>query len=164
MPDIYGERNGGTDEYPFMGKTKMAEKNEALLPPDDIEDDSFDRVATAKERLKEHIDLLTKEGCNGKGIWDSWNSGTLAFLKSMVRVVKKQKRKIDQDELSLSDAIESESGGSSLGSGKVEDSDLKLLTDIYFEVRNSVVTSSLLSSFTNEDSKFLVFKDIILSK
>jgi hypothetical protein len=135
-PYRYGVQCGGTDDSPFQGKTELARMTKALMPPVNLDDDSFDRVETARERLKAHIDTLVEKGNNGKGVFDAWNSGTVAFLKAMVRVVKRKKRKVDQDELSLAEAIEVEQGDASgIGSAKALDADLKTLTDLYFDCR-----------------------------
>ena len=109
-PKYYGKQCGGDGKGSFKGKTQLAQMSGALLPPLNLDDDSFDRVETARERLKKHIDILVEDGNNKKGVWDSWNSGTVAFLKAMVRVVKRKKRKVDQDELSLTEAIDAERG------------------------------------------------------
>ena len=132
-PHKYGKQCGGTVELPFKGKTQLAQMTGALLPPANLDDDTFDRVETARERLMKHIETLVEKGNNGKGVWDSWNSGTVAFLKAMVRVVKRKKRKVDQDELSLCEAIEVEVGDGNIGSAKALDADLKTLTDLYFD-------------------------------
>jgi hypothetical protein len=120
--------------------TQLAKDTNALETPDEVlRGDHFDKAAVATKLLREMSAKLTE--AKGGGVFESWDSSTLAFLKGIANFDHLHKRRTSvQKHLSLHGAIEAENEAMKEASSfgvrheNEDDSHEKKLADVFFEV------------------------------
>eukprot|EP00942_MAST-04A_sp_MAST-4A-sp1_P012913 g12913.t1 len=136
-PHITPEENPNHVKNPV---TDLARETNALQPPDVTKHPHFDKAVVAEEMLRKHFKTLadTEDG----GIFESWNTCTLSFLRSLRDFTSKhRKNERPQRRLCLFDAIAAEnealagsSGFAGIHSTIHDDQDEKNLAHLYFKL------------------------------